>query len=268
MKIFNKTEFAYYFKIYRSFISISFTEAMSFRTSFILLILMDIFFYASTLATVSFIYDHVEMIGPWDKHKLMFFISFMLALDHLHMSFLSESFWYLSRHIKQGDIDFILLRPAHSIFSVFFRHIRPSSLCNTPLVWGGLIYFGMQIPLRLDQWILIPFLLLLAFTLLAILEFIISTAMFWTTEGMGINFLRMQMQSLSRWPDFIYHQFSRRVFLIFFPLLLIGSGPIRFLYDYSYWLYLLGMLIAIIIGAKVLTYLWQKALKNYESASS
>lgn len=259
---------AYYFNLYRGFISVSFAESIGFRTSFVLLILMDLFFYSSTLLTVSFIYDHVETIGPWGKSELMFFIAFMLALDHLHMTFLSESFWYLSRHIRLGDLDYILLRPANSLFSVFFRYIRPSTMCNTPIVWGFLIYFGVQAELSILQWALIPPLLLMAFALLAILEFIIATAMFWMTEGLGINFLRMQLQSLGRWPDFIYHSLSRKFFLVFMPILLVGSAPIRFLYDYSEWTYMLGMLCAIIVFWKILNFIWQKALNQYESASS
>lgn len=261
-------EIFYYFKLYRQFLNVSFSEGLSFRTSFILLILMDIFFYLSSFATVSFIYDHIETIGPWDRDHLMFFIAFMIAIDHFHMTFLSESFWHLSRHIKQGDLDYILLRPAHSIFSVFFRHIRPSSMFNTPLVWGALIYFGMQIPLSLDQWILLPFLLLLAFTLLAVLEILISTAMFWVKEGMGINFLRMQMQALSRWPEFIYQNIYRRIFLFFFPILLIGSAPIHFLYDYSRWDLMLLMIFLLLLFIKILFWTWNIALNRYESASS
>ena len=263
-----REELKHYLSVYQKFAVTSFTEAMSFRTSFVLLILMDIFFYFSSLATVSFIYDHVETIGPWNRSQLMFFISFMLAVDHLHMTFISESFWMLARQIKTGDLDFILLRPLHSIFSVFFRHVRPSSLCNTPVAWGCLIYYGRQLPLDWQQWALIPPLLIMAFTLLALIEFLMSVAMFWMTEGVGINFLRMQMQSLSRWPDFIYHSFSRRVFTIAFPMLLIGSAPVHFLYDFTNWPYILGMITAIIVLWAILLKVWQIALKNYESASS
>lgn len=262
------SEIKYYAGIYKEFLNVSFSEALSFRTSFILLILMDIFFYASALLAVSFIYDHLALIGPWPKEYFLFFIAFMLALDHLHMTFLSESFWYLSAHIRQGDLDFILLKPAPSLFCVFFRHIRPSSLCNTPLVWGGLIYFGREAELSTLSWILLPFLLLLGFALLAILEFIISVLMFWTTEGMGINFLRMQFQNLSRWPDFIYQNFSRRLLIFAFPILLIGSGPVHFLLDQRDWHLLVIMLAAVIIFSFLLGKVWQIALNRYESASS
>jgi ABC-2 type transport system permease protein len=66
---------------------------------------MDLFFYFSSFATVSFIFDHVETIGPWQRPQLMFFIAYMLTLDQLHMTLISESFWVFSRELKTGVLD-------------------------------------------------------------------------------------------------------------------------------------------------------------------
>ena len=260
--------FSHYLGVYKMFISTSFSMAMSFRLNFVLLILMDLFFYFTSLATVSIIYDHVQTIGPWSKEQLMFFTSFMLCVDHLHMTLISESFWVFSRDLKIGNVDFVLLKPISSIFSIFFRHVRPSSLCNLIVVWGCLFYYANQVDLSLMAWVCMPFLVLLSFTLLAILEFIISTSMFWMTEGMGINFLRMQMQNLARWPDFIYSKLSRRVLKVFFPVLLIGSAPVHFLLDQSAWIYIIYLIAAIFLSFIIMNKLWSVALRQYESASS
>ena len=75
----------YYFEIYKKYISTSFTKVMSFRTSFILVILMDLLFYFTTLLTIDFIYDHTAHIGPWNRNQFLFFVAFMLTIDHLHM---------------------------------------------------------------------------------------------------------------------------------------------------------------------------------------
>ena len=261
-------EIRHHFSVYKMFVSTSFSQSMSFRLNFFLLILMDIFFYFSSLMTVNFIFDHVQTIGPWNKEQLMFFISFMLCVEHLHMTLISESFWVLPRDIKSGNMDFTLLKPISSIFNCFFRYIRTSSICNIVVVWACLIYFGRKVELDLIAWISLPFLVLLGFTLLAILEFIISTSMFWMTEGMGINFLRMQFQNLSRWPNFIYASLSRKVFTVAVPILLIGSAPVHFLLDHSAWDYLLYLITAILISFCVLKFVWKMAINQYESASS
>lgn len=258
----------HYLSVYYKFIETSFTEASSFRLSFFLIIIMDLFFYFSTLATVSIIFDHVSTIGPWDRDRLLFFISFMLAIDHLHMTVVSEGFWMLSQHIRTGSMDYILLKPVHSIFTVFFRHFRPATILNGFVAWGFLIYYGINLNLPFLSWILLPILVLSGFMLLIVLEFIITSSMFWMVEGLGINFLRMQLQQLSRWPDFIYASLSRKVLTIGIPLLLIGSAPVRFLFDYSQYQYLIGLFIAIIFFWFVLLKIWALALRKYDSASS
>lgn len=258
----------HYLNTYYGFVSTSTTMAMSFRMSFFLLIIMDLSFYFTTLASVEIIYNHVALIGPWNREQLLFFITFMLAIDHLHMTFLSESFWELSVHLRTGELDFALLRPLHSIFNVFFRYFRPSSMLNIFVIWSALIYYGIQVPLVWWQWVLLPLLILLGFTLLAIVEILVSTLMFWTQEGLGINFLRMQMQQLSRWPDFVYTNLARKVLTIALPLLLIGSPAVHFLYDPGQWPMLVIVALAIVIFFKLLLWVWNKALRNYESASS
>lgn len=257
-----------YLRIYQKFVETSFSEAMSFRTSFILIIIMDIFFYASTLLSVSFIYEHVSTIGPWSKYQLLFFLSFMLALDQIHMTIVSTNFWMLSHDIRTGQFDFTLLRPAHSIFTAFFRHFRAPSSINCIVTFSLMIYYGSKLHLSFLDWVLIPPFLLLSLCLLCQIEFILSASMFWLVEGVGINFLRIQLQTLSRWPDFIYTYTTRKFLTLVFPLLLIGSAPVQFLYDKSKWDYILSMISAIIILGILLHYIWKKSLRNYHSASS
>lgn len=255
-------------KVYGMFVSTSVSEATSFRTSFILMVFMDIFFNLSSLFSVSIIYDHVNLIGFWSKDHLLFFTSFMLVIDCFHMLFLSHGFWRFSDDLKSGNLDYTILRPVSSIFTVFFRHFKPSSLPDIFITFGLLIYFGMKLDFVFWQWAIIPILIILSFTLLALIEFIISCAMFWVVEGLGVNFLRMQMQAVSRMPDFIYGSLMKRVLTFCLPVLLVGSGPVQFLFDPTKWSYLIYMTLAIICCYYILIFTWNRGLNQYDSASS
>jgi ABC-2 type transport system permease protein len=258
----------HYGLVYREFVHTSFAEAMTYRTHFVLLIFLDIFFYFTTLASVSFIFDHVDKIGVWGRHEFLFFISIMLAIDHLHMTFVSESFWRLSVDIRKGNLDFTLIKPIGTIFTVFFRHIRPAGILNLVVPWGLIIHYGKIINLGALSWSMIPLLVLLGITLMVSMEILVSTSMFWLIEGWGVNFLRMQMQQLSRWPDFVFQALARKVLTIVFPILLVGSAPTRFLLDNQDFEPLLGMIAAILITWVLIRYFWKLGLTAYESASS
>lgn len=258
----------HYFEVYKKFVETCFTQASSFRLSFVLLVIMDLFFYFSALASVTFIFDYVPAIGPWSKDKFLFFVSFMLAVNHLHMTIVSENFWELSLLIRTGQMDFVLLKPIHSLFTSFFRHFRPASMLNGIAAWTLLIYYGIKLDLSMLSWVLLPLMILTAFALNVVIEMIVAVSMFWIVEGLGINFLRMQFQQLSRWPDFIYGNITRRVLTIAMPILLIGSGPVRFLLDWKDYQLLLGMIVALVVFFKILLWVWDQGLKKYDSASS
>ena len=259
---------AHYWDVYKKFVSTSISVETSFRTSFILLIIMDMFFFFSSIASVNFIYDHVATIGPWQKDELLFFLTFMLVIDNLHMMIFSQSFWEFSFSLRSGALDYVILKPMNTIFSVFFRHFRASSLFNTPLFVGFFIYYGNKIGLGLFDWLMIPLFITLSLALLVVIEFIMSTSMFWLTDGMGINFLRMQLQQLGRWPNFIYSGAIRKFLTVFIPILLVGSGPVHFLINKDSWGLLASMLVALAVLIVVLLGVWKIGLRRYDSASS
>ena len=258
----------HYFQVYSGFLSTCFTQAMSFRIHFVLLIFMDLFFLISALASVNIIYDHVSTIGPWNREQLLFFVSVMLTIHQCHMAFVSENFWIFSSHLRMGTLDFILLKPISSIFSTYMRFIRPGSFVNILICVGAVIYYGIEVDLSGLSWLLLPFGILFGLLLASSLDMVIATSMFWMLEGVGINFLRMQLQELSRWPEFIYGAITSRILTVVVPILLIGNAPVRFLFDHSDWLPFFGLGVALILVWVVLYFFWNLGLNIYESASS
>lgn len=258
----------HYLSVYKEFFKTSLAIATSYRLNFFLVVIMDLGFVLTTLAGVDFIFDHVQTIGPWGRDELLFFICFALTVDIFHMSFLSENFWMFSEDLKQGNLDFVLLKPVHAIFITFFKSIRASSFTNLILNWGILIYFGIQLGLTPLQWFFVPIFSIVSFALLAMVEITISCLMFWIIDGLGINFLRMQFQQLGRWPDFIYKKFFRLSFTFGVPMLLVNSAPVNILYGNDQAYYLSVYLIALTLSFIVMKRFWAFALEHYESASS
>jgi ABC-2 type transport system permease protein len=253
---------------YRNFISCSLTEELSFRLNFILLLFVDIIFLFSTLGATYVLFEHIDYLGPWNQNQLLFFLCFMLVVDDFQSLVLSSNFWMLSVDLKAGNLDFTFLKPIPSLFPMFFRYLRPSSALSTLVSLGLLIYFGIQLQFSLIQFALILPLLLMAICLRFLIEMVIALSMFWTTEGAGINFLRLQLQALSRWPDIIYRGVAKKVLSTILPVLMVGSAPMHFLFDLSQWHYLLIMAGLCVCFYLVLKYLWSWARRRYESASS
>ncbi len=260
--------FTSYLSIYKNFISCSLTEELSFRLNFILLLIVDVIFTVSALGTTFILFDHIPSLGNWNRDQLQFFLVFMLIVDDFQGLVLSSNFWVLSRDLKQGNLDFTFLKPVHSFLPMFFRHLRPSSTVSLLIDFCLLIFFALKLNLALVDYLALPFLLILAISLRFMIEMSIALLMFWTTEGVGINFIRLQLQSLSRWPDFIYKSVARRLLTVVVPILLVGSGPLHFIFDHSKWHYVIWLMVAILVYAVILNFTWERARLRYESASS
>ena len=225
--------------------------------------------YAVNFSSFDFIFSHIDSIGVWNREQFMFFVSFVLVLDNLQLTLISTNLWALGEDLKLGNIDFVLLRPIHSLFIVFFRYIRAPALSSTPIALCFMIYFGLQAQLSPLSWAILPLMVALGFALMAVTEFLISTLMFWTTEGIGVNFLRMQLQRVAQYPDFIYQTIPRRLFTFVLPILTAASAPSHFLLDPGgQWRYLILLAGSILVIWFLLLKVWKKALDRYESASS
>ncbi len=257
-----------YFNIYRNFVSCSLTEELSFRLNFFLLLVVDAIFTLSALGTTFILFDHIPALGNWNRDQLQFFLVFMLIIDDFQGLVLSSNFWMLSTDLKAGNLDFTFLKPVHSFLPMFFRYLRPSSVISLVIDIALLFYFADKLNFTYVDYIALPFLLFLSVCLRFILEMAIALLMFWTTEGVGINFIRLQLQSLSRWPDLIYRGIAKKVLMTLLPVLLVGSAPMHFLFDHTKWHYILWLIVAVVVFAFILHLSWEKARIRYESASS
>jgi ABC-2 type transport system permease protein len=92
--------------------------------------------------------------------------------------------------------------------------------------------------------------------------------MFWIVESRGINFLRLHLQTVARWPDFVYQHYFKKFFTFVAPILLVASAPVHFLINPLKW-HLLGTgVLALLVTLILIKITWRWGFERYESASS
>ena len=255
-----------YLSVYREFFKSSLSEDLSFRANFILQSLMNASFIGVYFFTSIFIFDHIEQIGIWNKDQFLFFLCFALFVDQIHYLIFSFNFWIFSDEVRLGAFDFTLLKPYPSLFITFFKRLATPGVFTVVLALCMLIYFGLKTDLSAWMWLSLPFCVVLSLALLLSIEVLISIFNFFTIEGIGINQARLQVQQLCRWPDFIYKNPAR---LWLLPFLAITSIPVRYLLNFSYWIWLVLLFAGVcLLWSMIIFFIWPKALNFYESASS
>jgi len=118
------------------------------------------------------------------------------------------------------------------------------------------------------QWGCLIAVVILATALLFGIEIALASTMFWLGEGQGVNFVRIELQGMARWPDFVYKLWIRRAFTFFVPILMVGSQSSYFLLHPSDPLPLGLLLAATVLAWAVAIAIFRAGLRRNESASS
>ena len=246
----------------------SLAKLMSFRLSFVLTVLFDIAAFLTFYYTTDIIFMHVVSIGGWTREHFLFFIFWMQSVNCLHSAIAAPNFWNFATEVRNGNLDFRLLRPLGSLFDVFTAITRPIALLMLPVVMGFVIYYGIALHVAFWGWIAMPFLWLLSFVLLMLLEILISMGLLWTKGGDGINFVRIHVQQFEKWPDFVYPNPMRLFFTRVLPCLAAGTFPVKAVLGLGEWWEIPFLVFMTFVVWHVIGKLWMLGLKRYESASS
>lgn len=257
-----------YIRVIRQQIANSLAKLMAFRVSFLFLILVEVASLITAYVPASFLFNHVERLGPWNRSEFMFFIFWIQGMFCCHNGLVAPNFWNFAAEIRTGALDFRLLRPLGSVFDVMTAISRPATLMMLPFSAACLVYFGLQIRLSVLAWLTMPFVFGLAFLTMVVIELNLACLAFWTKGGDGANFVRMQCQQIQRWPDFMYPKRSRLFFSTAFPVLASGSFSVQFLFDTSRWDRIVLMGFVTLLFWLLASYLWSRGVRQYESASS
>ncbi len=257
------------YKIWKQFLAINLIKTLSFRTNFFMGILEEIIFYGTQLLTIEVLFNNVKEISGWSREEFIFFWAFSVFAMDLFYTFVVGNLWRFSEDdLKRGQLDFKLLKPAPEILSVFFSYISAGSLLILWFPIGILIYAAWQVNLSLISWLLLPVLAIFAGVFVSTLLILITLLSFWTIQGHGLNYLRYQVSQFVFWPDFVFQNKTRFLLLYLIPILLVASGPVRFLLNFNDFQMFLTMLITFVVMVFLVKIVWRMGLRNYSSASS
>lgn len=231
---------------------------------------MDLIYYAINIGFYSVIYLHTDLLGGWDRHQMMVFVSGYLFLDAMVMTVLANNLWALPIFVNRGDLDYYLIRPVSSLFFLSLRDFSANSFVNLILTALIMAWSIHEVPVDLTAGRIVFYLgtLFLGAILYYLIRMISILPVFWTITGRGLDQLFWQVSRFMERPDRIFNGWVRRLLLSLLPFSLMASYPARFLLESFRPLLLLHMVGVILFFSAVVLLLWRIALRFYSSASS
>ncbi|MCL4176866.1 MAG: ABC-2 family transporter protein [Verrucomicrobia bacterium] len=249
----------------------SLVREMTFKTNFILWIVVELCWFALQLTFISVIYLHTESIAGWSKWQVVMLIGAAHFIQEIFQALFLINCTNLSELVRTGKLDFLLLLPVNTRFLVSVRQVDLGSFVNAAIALGVMVYAARQLGFVPSALQIAAFLLLCAagIAIHYSLMFLLATISFWTVRAQGIVWAYYNLFNVSRLPDSAFRGWFKVVFTFALPMLLVSNVPVRALTDRlesPFDILLLFSLTLLCLGLSELG--WRFSVRHYTSASS
>ena len=262
--------FKKYIKTYSFFIYTSIASELEYKTNVIIDFLTAILSLIGSLFLLMIFFQNTDNIGGWQFEQALIIQGIYTLLNGITNTWFNPNLTEIVKHIREGTLDFVLLKPIDSQFFISFKKIAPSGFLEIILGFALLIYCIKINQLNIN----IGFLFLSATTIscsiviLYSLWFLISTTTIWFVKTWNATEVLRSFLYIGRFPLNSF-SFSLRIFFsTFIPIAFITSIPSEvFLGLAPSWKIILEIFISLVF-ILVSRKFWFYALKFYTSASS
>jgi viologen exporter family transport system permease protein len=260
-----------YFSVYAALWKNSVTREMSFKSNFLLWIVVELLWFGLQLCFISVLYLHTNHIGTWTKWQVVMLVGGSQFIQQMFQAFFLINCTNLSELIRTGKLDFLLLLPVNTRFIVSFRQVDLGAYVNAASALAVMGYAARQMHLVPTIVEVLGFLALCAAGVLIhySLMLLLASISFWTVRAQGIVWGYYNLFNIARLPDEAFRGLFKALFTFVLPMLLVSNVPVRLLADKLPSPKPLLLLLAMsVVCFCVSEWGWRVSIRRYTSASS
>lgn len=260
-----------YLRIYVALLRNSLTREMSFKSNFLLWIVVELLWFALQLSFIGVLYLHTDHIGTWTKWQVVMLIGASHFIQQVFQAFFLINCANLSELVRTGKLDFLLLLPVNTRFVVSLRQADLGAFFNAVSALAVMSYASAKMDYVPGPAQIIGFLALCVAGMLIhySLMFLLATISFWTVRAQGIVWGYYNLFQIARLPDEAFQGVFKAFFTFAIPMLLVSNVPVRVLLsNLKSPLSLLELLLMSGACYVVSEWGWHASVKRYTSASS
>lgn len=259
-----------YLNILRIFWSASISAEMEYRVNFLMAAISSVMTLAGTVLMLFLFYRTGYQMGGWPWRDALAVVGIFTFLEGTQSTFMTPNRTRVTEHVREGTLDFVLLKP---VDSQFWLSVRSVSLWGVPNVVMGLAIVVYALTTRDTPPTVLGVLLgsaalLLGVLMLYSLGYLLSTISIWYIKLYNITMAMQALVETGRYPITAYPGAYQVFFTFVLPVAFMTTVPAQLMTARGGAGWLLG---AIIVAALLLLAsiaFWRFALRYYTSASS
>ncbi|HEX4743054.1 MAG TPA: ABC-2 family transporter protein [Candidatus Limnocylindria bacterium] len=259
-----------YLRIFRSFLSTEFQFEMEYRTNFFMGIFEMLLVVGTSLAAVLVIFSHTGSLNGWSLPQMVALTGvYYLVQGGVNIVF-SPSFERLMEHVRQGTLDFTLLKPASAQFLVSTRHLSLVRVVDLFMGVGvmsaGLVMLGNSVTLGSVLVFLVTLVAGIACVYALLLTLV--TLAFWFVRIENLLAIFWAFTDAGRFPIDVYPGWLRLTLATVVPIGIAVTVPAEAISGRLSPESLAAMLAGTIFSVVFATWFWRRGLKSYTGASA
>jgi ABC-2 type transport system permease protein len=257
-------------RLFWLFVKTSVLNDTEYRADFFGQILVTLLGIGTQLAAVWVIFIHTPNLAGWSLPQVLVLLGVYNFMSGFIGALIAPNMRQMMEDVRQGTLDFALLKPVDSQFLVSVRQFVIWRLTDIVLGIALAVYASLQLAhqLSLREAIEFPLMLLCGAVIVYSFWLILATTAFWFTRIDNLEMIFWNLFEAGRYPIDVYPIYIRNFLTFGVPLAFITTLPARALgRGLDAQTVALAALLAAAM-ALVSAWFWRVGLRRYGSASS
>lgn len=257
-----------YLRVLRLFWGAALAAEMEYRVNFLLAALSSLGNLAGSIFGLFLFYRTGYNFAGWSWEAALIVLGIFTLLQGFSTTFLAPNLNRIVRHVQEGTLDFILLKPIRSQFWLSTNTVSPWGVPD--LIFGLIIiaYAGGRLGLGISNYLisLIP----IAFSVVVLysLWFMLGATSIWFVKIYNVTEVLRGLLEAGRYPMVAYPTAFRFFFTFIVPIAFLTTIPAEAMLGRSEFAWVISAAILALILFVISTLFWRFALRFYTSASS
>jgi ABC-2 type transport system permease protein len=257
-----------YLKLLRLFWSAAIAAELEYRVNFIIAALSSIGNLAGSLFGLFLFYRKGYTFTGWSWEAALLVLGIFTLLQGFSATFLAPNLNRIVRHVQEGTLDFVLLKPIRSQFWLSVHTLSPWGLPD--LIFGAVLigYAAARLGLQAGN-LLISFIpLTFGLVILYSLWFMLGATSIWFVKIYNVTEVLRGLLEAGRYPMIAYPTAFRFFFTFIVPVAFLTTVPAEAMLGRTNVIWIVGAGLLAVALFLFAGWFWRFALRFYTSASS
>jgi len=259
-----------YLRLFRLFVKSSVLVEMEYRANVLAQAVLGVLWSGITFSSVALFYAHTESLGGWSYGQAMIVVGLSILIGGVIATLFEANLQRIIAMVRDGTMDFVLMKPVDSQFYCTLRHVRLSGLTDIAAGAAVIVYAWTTLgaAARAVDVLLFAVMLAIALALAYSIWLAMGACAFWFVKVDNMQELFRTIWDTARFPATAFSSGLRFMLTFLAPVAFMTTAPAQALLgllDFGTFAAALLVCVGFYLGASAL---WRRAVAMYSSASS